>query len=188
MKIIILEGIATSGKTTIKDLLVSEFKKRKLKFAVINEEQTLIPILENTNKDVSVNFMSKILDKFLALDKDVLIFDRFYFTHIFRTSSKIENFIVIENKLSKYNILLVLLTINEDRISERVQHAISHRDQQWSNFVKKKGNDFEIEKYYIEQQRLLLKLLEETKLRYMIKDSTSSNFEEIVKSILKNME
>ena len=44
-KIIILEGIATSGKTTLKDKLVEYFATTNSKFVVVGEDQTLMPIL-----------------------------------------------------------------------------------------------------------------------------------------------
>ncbi len=187
MKIIILEGIATSGKTSIKNLLVAEFKKKGMEFSVIDENQTLMPILDNADKDVSIQFLRKILNKALSLEKDVLIFDRLYFTHIFRTASNIDDFSEIEKMLSEHDVLLALLTIDEQKISERIQFAISHRDGRWIKFVRKKGNDAEIEKYYVEQQQLLLGLLNKTRITHIVENSTSGDFEGITEAILKRM-
>jgi thymidylate kinase len=183
MKIIILEGIATSGKTTVKNLLISKFEKSGTNFAIIDENETLMPILENTDKKISLKLLTGILNKYFAVEKDVLIFDRLYFTHIFRTASSIKDFAKIENLLSRHNALLVLLIIEEQKISERIKNAMLHRDQKWTNFVREKGNDLDIEKYYIQQQQFLLELLNQSKLSHIIENSTNGNFEEIAENI-----
>lgn len=187
MKIIILEGIATSGKTSIQNLLISEFEKRNIDFAVVDENQTLMQILENTDKSVSVKFLLKILNKFFALNKDVLIFDRLYFTHVFRTSSTIDDFAEIEDLLAGHDALLVLLTIDEQKISDRVQSAMLYRGQKWANFVRRKGNDSEIESYYVQQQQFLLKLSSKSRLPHVVENSTAGDFEKITKTILKKI-
>lgn len=47
MKIIILEGIATSGKTSIIKYLSKFFVQNNYKFTIISEDKTLMPILHN---------------------------------------------------------------------------------------------------------------------------------------------
>ena len=55
MKIIILEGIATSGKTTIKNNLVNAFIKKGVSFSSIEEEETLMSIRDNQDKETISN-------------------------------------------------------------------------------------------------------------------------------------
>ena len=185
MKIIILEGIASSGKTTVKNNLLSKFKKDKISCEVIGEEKTLMPILENTDRDISLNFLSNVLEKVLNQDKNVIIFDRLFFTHIFRTASKLSDFKNIENILLKHRVLLILLVIQEEKIAERIFGAMKHRDKKWEEYIRKKGNDKEIVDYYKKQQQFLLKLTKQSNIPHIIEDSTDLNFERIQKTILK---
>ena len=187
MKIIILEGIASSGKTTVKNNLLSKFKKDKISCEVIGEEKTLMPILENTDRDISLNFLSNVLEKVLNQDKNVIIFDRLFFTHIFRTASKLSDFKNIENILLKHRVLLILLVIQEEKIAERIFGAMKHRDKKWEEYIRKKGNDKEIVDYYKKQQQFLLKLTKQSNIPHIIEDSTDLNFERIQKTILKKM-
>lgn len=187
MQIIILEGIASSGKTTIKNHLLSEFGKRKLGYKVIDEKKTLMPILKNTAKTLSLKFLSNLLKKELNQDTAILIFDRLFFTHIFRTASKLPDFKHIENILLKYDTLLVLLIIQEEKIAERIFRAMQHRGKKWKTFVKEKGNDKEIIEYYKKQQQFLLKLTKQSSIPHITEDSTDMDFERIKKTILKKI-
>jgi len=122
MKVIISEGIATSGKTTIKNALIKEFKDQGLSYKFIDEEEILIPIPESTDRQVAINFLLNIFERiFNSSDKnDVILFDRLYFTHVFRTNSNIDDFQEIENILSRFDTTLVILTINEEKIPDRI--------------------------------------------------------------------
>jgi len=190
MKILILEGIATSGKTTIKNKLVDSFKKRGLNYLVIEEDKTLMPILNNTSADVSINHLSKILKNVLFLKKkDIIIFDRLYFTHIFRTESNLKDFKKIESLLSKKNAFLVFLKIDKKKISERIFNALKNERAKtsWVNYIKKKGTNIEIINYYQKQQDMLLDLLKKTKIKNKTYNTTNLNFDLITKNILKNL-
>ena len=63
MKILILEGIATSGKTTIKNKLEKYFDKKDLKYLVVEEDETLMPILHNTTKRLAIAHLKKVIEK-----------------------------------------------------------------------------------------------------------------------------
>lgn len=184
MKIIILEGIATSGKTSVKDKLKELLIEKGITFSIVEETETLLPILNNADKKVSIDFLNNILDKSLAKKKDFIIFDRFFFTHIFKTNSSTEDFREIENTI-KNNSLLVFLKIDESKIPERITYAREQREKSWDEFVSQKGNDKEIYQYYINQQGSLLNLLEKTSLRYKIYNTTDMNFENVAKDILQ---
>ncbi|KKP68813.1 MAG: hypothetical protein UR66_C0003G0078 [Candidatus Moranbacteria bacterium GW2011_GWE1_35_17] len=184
MKIIILEGIATSGKTSVKNKLIENLNKKGLSFSIIEEDETLLPILDNKDKQISVDLLREIIIKKLKEEKDFIIFDRLFFTHIFRTNSSIKDFEEIENLL-KNNSLLIFLKIDELKIPERINTARNHRDKEWNDYVDKKGTNKEIYQYYIKQQRLLLNLLDETSLKYKIFDTTQMDFENIANEILK---
>ena len=79
MKIIILEGIATSGKTSVKNRLAEAFAEKGLNFSIIEEDETLMPILHNTDKQVSIDLLKKVIGNALKEKKDFVIFDRLFF-------------------------------------------------------------------------------------------------------------
>lgn len=185
MKIIILEGIATSGKTSVKNKLADAFVEKGINFSIIEEDKTLMPILHNTDKQVSIDLLKTVIGNALKEKKDFIIFDRLFFTHIFRTKSSIEDFREIEN-LIKNQSFLVFLKIDEENIPERIMYARQHRDKSWNEYVSKKGSDEEIYQYYINQQRLLLNLLKHTFLKYKTYDTTNMNFINVAKMILED--
>ncbi|MCX6758183.1 MAG: hypothetical protein NTX14_00560, partial [Candidatus Nealsonbacteria bacterium] len=60
MKIIILEGIATSGKTIVIKELSKALIKQKASFSVMSEVETLLPLLDNKDKRKSIEFLKPI--------------------------------------------------------------------------------------------------------------------------------
>ena len=185
MKILILEGIATSGKTSVKNKLADAFVEKGINFSIIEEDETLMPILHNTDKQVGIDLLKKVIDNALKAEKDFIIFDRLFFTHIFRTNSTLEDFQEIEDMLGGQS-LLAFLKIDEAAIPERVKNARGHRGKEWDEYVSKKGSDEEIYQYYINQQRLLLDLLKHTSLKYKIYDTTDIEFKNVANEILKD--
>lgn len=182
-KILILEGIATSGKTTILNLIKTRFENKIIK--IVEEDETLMPILHNTSRDIALKHLKAVLDIYLNLDFDILIFDRLYFTHIFRTESIIEEFRKIENKLVEFDCSLVFLKVDENMVLKRIQDAIEYRDIGWVKYVKSKGNFEDIEQYYINQQRELEKLVDNSKLQTNSVNVTKNNYDEVVEEIIE---
>jgi len=185
MKVLILEGIATSGKTTIKNKLVDFFKKRGLNYLVIEEDKTLMPILHNTNKKIAITHLKKAIKKASARKKDILIFDRLYFTHIFRTKSSINDFKSIEDLVKKSG-LLIFLEIDKKEIGKRIFDTMKQRPK-WADYVNKKGNKEEIINYYTTQQKLLLKLLRKSSIKHITYNSTKQNFNNIAKDVIAKL-
>lgn len=183
MKIIILEGIATSGKTSIKNKLAEILTEKGINFSIIEETVTLMPVLNNTDKQISIDLLKNIINKALKEKNDFVIFDRLFFTHIFKTNSSIEDFREIENMLCNKS-LLAFLKIDESKIPERIASARKHREESWNEYVSKKGSDEEVYQYYINQQKNLLNLLKETSLKYKLYDTTNMDFTSIAKDIL----
>lgn len=183
MKIIILEGIATSGKTTIKNKLAKIFQEKGFDFSIVEEDETLMPIIDNFDRQISINLMKKVIGDALNSGKQIIVFDRLFFTHIFRTNSAISDFKEIEDML-KVNSLLVFLKIAEEKIPERIANARKHRDQAWNEYVSKKGSEEEINGYYINQQKMLLDVLKKTSLKFRIYDTSEMNFDKISQDIV----
>ncbi len=185
MKIIILEGIATSGKTSVKNKIAEALDEKKVNFSIIEEDKTLMPILHNTDKQTSINLLKTVIGNALKEEKEFIIFDRLFFTHIFRTKSSIKDFKEIES-LVKNQSFLAFLEINHAKIPERIMYARQNRDKSWNAYVSKKGSDEEIYQYYINQQIFLLNLLKHTSLKYKIYDTTDMDFKNVAKMILED--
>jgi thymidylate kinase len=185
MRILILEGIATSGKTTLKNKLKKYFDKRGLSCLVVEEDETLMPILNNTSKKIGIIHLKKIIKKALTQKKDIFIFDRLYFTHIFRTKSSINDFKRIENLLKKSG-LLIFLKIDKKKIGKRIFDTMKQRPK-WAVYVRKKGTKKEIIDYYTNQQELLLKLLKKSSLKHIVYNVTEKNFDDIAKDIINKL-
>ena len=187
MKLIILEGIATSGKTTIKNLLEKYLKTNNLNYQIIKEDETLMPIHKNTNKEIAKTHLNKILNKYLKKNIDYLIFDRLYFTHIHRTNSTLIDFKEIEIQLLKQNTQIIYLKINTNSIMKRITNAMTHRTKSWGNYIKSLGNKTEIQNYYSNQQKTQTKYLKKTKIKNTIYNTTNLDFETITKEIIKTL-
>ncbi|MBI2410834.1 MAG: hypothetical protein HYV32_03005 [Candidatus Kerfeldbacteria bacterium] len=187
MKIIILEGIATSGKTIINNLLIQYCREKNLTYAVIGEEETLMPILHNTDVDIAKQHLKKILEQYLQQHVDVLIFDRLYFTHVFRTQSSIHDFQDIEDLLREHDVHLYLFTIDEERISQRIFDAMKHREQAWQKYVESKGNREEIISYYTNQQRWLMEQVQQSSVPHTILNTTDMDFDYCMQKIVTSI-
>jgi len=187
MKLIILEGIATSGKTTIKNLLKKHLKENNKNYKIIEEDETLMPIHKNTDKKIAKTHLKKILTKYLNQKIDYLIFDRLYFTHIHRTNSNLEDFKEIETQLQQKTSQIYYLKINNNKIKERIYNAIKHRPKDWGNYIKNLGTEKEMINYYTNQQKKQLNNLKETKIKNKIYNTTNLEFEKIANQIIKTL-
>ena len=185
MKIIIIEGIATSGKTNLLNQFKTYFKQNKLNYLIIDEYEILMPILHNKSKDTALNHLNKIIEKYNFKKYDYILLDRFHITHIFRTKSQIKDFIKIENYLTQFDTKICLLKINIDKISERITNAMKHRPKEWETFVRKIGDDKQIFNYYKTQQDTLKQLLKNSKLKNKQFNTSLMDFEKTFNNILR---
>lgn len=181
MHIIIFEGIATSGKSTLIKILQKSFKTQ-----VFSEEQTHEPIMEDTS-NANVPFFKALLYK---IDKqtEVVIFDRLYLTQAFRAGVSLNVYSEVEQYLFTRDSTTIFLKVDETAIAERVMKAAEHRQASWGDYIRTKGKTpEEIAGYYIKQQRSQLELLEQSKLPYKIFNTTNHDYQKIadkIKSII----
>jgi uncharacterized protein (DUF952 family) len=98
----------------------------------------------------------------------------------------VKDFCEIKN-LIKENATLVLLKIDEALIPERIEYARKHRDKAWNDYMDKKGSKEEANNYYIAQQRLLLRLIQNSSLDRKIYDTSNLDFSRIAKDIVKSV-
>ncbi|MET1033418.1 MAG: hypothetical protein ABWX94_02875 [Candidatus Saccharimonadales bacterium] len=186
MKILILEGIATSGKSTITKTIEEQLEG--LSIIVATEEETHIPIMKQTNKLHTV-FFEDLFKRLIDKNPDLVIFDRLYLTQAFRAGVSISDYSDLEDLLSKCETLTVFLKVNNSAIAERVTKAAEHRDPAWGEYIKTKGKTIsEIADYYISQQRNQIDLLKTSNLPYMICNTTNHDYKETVQQILQKLQ
>lgn len=185
MTILIFEGIATSGKTSVEQELATILANNEVGFEVISEDKTLMPILDNTDKEVGLQLLSESLDDAINKDERVIIFDRFHFTHVFRTRSTIQDFAAVEQELLRHNAVVLFLKVSEQDIPARIAWAIEHREKEWGEHVRRKGSMDEIIEYYKNQQRELEQVLTKTSLPVAVYDTSDLGFKRIAESIFK---
>ena len=184
MKIIILEGIATSGKTSVRNELENILTARNADYLFVEEEETLLPLLHNKSVDESADYLRVLLQKYTASRKEVLIFDRLFLTHVWRVQADIERFRDSLTMLMDVHTTICFLQIPEQLIPARVGNAMAHRDEQWVKYVKSKAStDAEIFEYYIGQQKKLLTLLDEIPLPHKVFDTGDTDFRKIASEI-----
>lgn len=181
MKLLILEGVATSGKSTLTDKLRHKLGKENV--VVYSEEDTHIPIMDKP-QELHIDFFRSLITKLAATEADLVIFDRLYLTQAFRANATIDDYADIENSLQQYPVLTAFLKVDEDAIAERVQLATLHREESWGEYVKTKGATFtEIADYYIKQQLRQLELLDKSKLEYIILNTTHHDYDQAAQEI-----
>lgn len=183
MTVIIFEGIATSGKSTlIKILQENTLVGRKV--TVFTEEQTHEPIMKDIS-DTNVPFFKSLLTK-VDEDSDVVIFDRLYLTQAFRAKIDLATYADIEQSLSRYSAVTIFLKVDESAIAERVMKAAEHRQTSWGDYIRTKGRTVEeIAEYYIGQQRSQLQLLEQSRLPHHTLDTTNHEYDKLAEEIKK---
>jgi thymidylate kinase len=184
MKTLIFEGIATSGKSTITDYLVKSLKD-EMTIELATEEQTHEPIMEQRS-NLNTLFFQKLINKLTLKHPDLLIFDRLYITQAYRAESNLAEYSAIEDALKPHSPHTIILKVNEEAIAGRIKAASEHREAEWRDYLKTKGNNFEeIAQDYIEQQRGLLSLVKQSKLPYTIFDTTDHDYKTITENILQ---
>ncbi len=184
MKTIILEGIATSGKSTIINKAEEIIKDTAL-LKVVSEEQSLMATVDNTSLEVSIEYLNRLLSEVYDEEYNLVVFDRLHLTHAFRTNSGIEDYASIEEQLLKHSPEIIFLEIRDSAIKERVKRASEHRDPAWKEYITTKGKDFdEIADYYIKQQKRQKELLKQSKISYRIFDVTEHHYAPVLEYIL----
>jgi thymidylate kinase len=178
MKVLIFEGIATSGKSTIISSLQKALPDSRV--AVAGESETHIPIMQETT-DKHIEFFKELIQKHVTERPDVLIFDRLYLTQAFRAKCSINDYAGIEELLSKYSSITIFLRVDESAIASRISKAAEHRGSDY--FASRGESSEEIAQYYIDQQRNQLKLLEQSKLPYVIINTTEHDYEKVIKEV-----
>ena len=171
--IVIFEGIASSGKTTLEKLLVEKLHDD---VAIISEGETLMPIIDNKEAGAALVHLQKQLEAIHKKAVKNIIIDRFHFTHAFRTKSEMSVFSSIEYELQKEgNILTALLVITPGHIKGRIEESIQYRKDDWKNGAQ--GSVDEKVVYYTNQQERLKEIATSSRLPLIIVDTTAKDWE-----------
>ena len=182
MKIILFEGIAGSGKTTLQKMLVEQLEDS----VVISEEKTLMSLVDNRDAAVALEHLNAILDEMKAHNTSYLILDRFHLTHAFRTKSNLSDFSLIENELAKIgDVLIVLLAVDEQNIQERIEETMAHRKENWKTGGQGAKTMEEKVVYYTNQQKVLKEQLGQSRFPSIIVDTTQKDWRGNVEQIME---
>lgn len=176
MRTIAFEGIATSGKTTIIEHLVQLLNAAGKSHLVIREDKTIMPVLYNEEVSASLELLEKAITEAFTRPQDVYIFDRLHLTHVARTESDIATFKSIEQLLGAYNPVIILLTVGEAKIPDRVRWALANRDESWVRHARRRESDEAIFAHYIEQQRDIVRIVGTSTLPHEIIDTSDLDF------------
>lgn len=187
MKIIILEGTSTGGKTTLAKLISKKLGQLGKTVLVISEDQTLIPILQNKDPRKAVSHLLDVVKSSLSKDVDYLIFDRLHLTPIAITNSDIKTFSEIEELLLSHETMLVSINIAEDKLLDRVYKALEHRGPSWAAHVEGHGTKEDVKKHYIVAQKKVISHFNQSSLRKISIDATNNNYEQISTQIIKQL-
>lgn len=186
MKIILFEGIAGSGKTTLEKLLAEQLADS----IIVSEDKTLMALVDNRDVSVALGYLHSILDEVKIHNTSYLILDRFHLTHAFRTKSKLSDFSIIEDELAKLgNVLIVLLVIDEKKIQQRIEETMTYRENGWTLGGQGAKTLEEKKVYYRNQQKVLKEELRQSRFQSIVIDTTEKewrkNIEQIMDSIKK---
>jgi thymidylate kinase len=188
MKILIIEGIPTSGKSSLIKNISELLGENRVK--VYGEPETHIPIMDKP-EELHIEFFESLLQDAARSDADLVIFDRFYFTQAIRAKVGINAYSEIEDLLARQKTLVVYLQVDESAIADRVRLAAEHRDKEriedfeWGEYFQTKGETSdEIAKHYAMQQRDKKELLNQSKLKSRIFDTTHHEYQAIADQII----
>jgi len=182
MHILIFEGIATSGKSTLIEQLKNSLNDKQV--TVVDEDETHVPIMNETDS-THIDFFTNLVQQKTSVDSDVVIFDRLYLTQAYRAKVGLTPYEGLERLLLPLQPLTVFLKVENEAIAERVLKASQHRDDTWKDYIWTKGKTVEqIAQYYIDQQTSQLELLKFSIIPYRIFDTTEHTYAEITQQLV----
>lgn len=188
MNILIVEGIPTSGKSSLIENISKLLNENQVK--VFGESKTHIPIMDKPN-ELHIEFFMALLQDAAKSSANFVIFDRFHFTQASRAKASTGKYLEIEDLLTKQRTLVAYLRVDESAIADRIRFAAEHRDKerieyfQWGEYFQTKGRTFnEIAKHYAAQQRSNIELLNQSTLKSRIFNTTNHDYQAVANQII----
>lgn len=185
--LIILEGASTVGKTMVQKALANILSKKQIKYRIIDQNEGLPPeTFSHLDPKKSREFLNGYLKENCQNPDTIYIFDRLHLSHFAITNGSTEDVEQIETELLKYNTLLVLLVIDEEKIKDRIEGAIKYRGDQWIENLALHGDTRDDQaKWHARTQKKHANQYEMNKLPKVIYNTTNSNFSEIAQQIFE---
>jgi len=187
MKLLIIEGTSTSGKTTLANILDKKLNVSGRSSRLVREDKTLMPVLKSDDPAVHVEHIEKIIASISKEDYEFVITDRFHLTSAAVCNMPESDFSKIEDSLLNFDPLIVFLEIDSDKLGSRIFEAMKHRDPSWNEHVTSKGTKEEITSWYLKTQEKLLSRIDTSRLKHLKFNATDSNYEKIAKEIIKEI-
>ena len=126
-KIIILEGISTSGKSLLQNFLKNYFEKNGKKVASVDEKEGLNALLDKQNRSLtkSLGVLKSLILNYTSQNYDYIIFDRFHISHNGTLKdSNFEDFDEIEYLLKKFDSKIIYLHVDNSKIIQRIRTVL----------------------------------------------------------------
>ena len=127
-KIIILEGMSTSGKSLLQNFLKINLEKEGKKVASVDEKEGLNILLDKQNRSLtkSLEVLKSLILDHTTQNYDFIIFDRFHISHNGTLKdSKFEDFDEIESLLKKFDSKIIYLHVDNSKIVQRIRTVLN---------------------------------------------------------------
>ncbi len=187
MKLVIIEGTSTSGKTTLANLLNEKYKVLGRSSHLVKENKTLMPVLRSSDPFVHIGHINKIIASISKEKYDFAITDRLHLTSAAVCDMSKTDFEKIEDSLLKFDPVIIFLEIDSDKLGNRIFEAMKHRGPSWNKHVIAKGTKKDIASWYLETQEKLLSRLKSSRIKHLNFNATDSNYEKIANKILREL-
>lgn len=175
--------MSTAGKTMVQKSLAGILDKNRIKYRIVSQTEGLPPdTFQHYDPKKSVEFLHSFLDGIKRDHDKVIICDRLHISHIAITNAD-EHLADIEKQIRSHDPIIILLTVNEKIIDDRLQGAIKHRGQRWVDEMERKGDRTESTSWFTNTQKRLLGLYGASELPKIMIDSSNSNFDGIADDI-----
>lgn len=182
-KILIFEGVATSGKSTIEAELGKICENSGLSFVLYHEDETVIPLLGDKSIESSITLLDQILEKLRTDTHDVVAIDRFYLTHLERTGAALGVYKGIADELTSLGARIICLKLDEEKIRERLEDAMARRSKKFADYINERGGVEAAIPKYIKQQSKLLDLLSQSGIPFSVYDTSEMQLDSVAREI-----
>lgn len=186
VKVVILEGVTTTGKTSVFNNLKAFAEENNLNWVFVSEKETIIPIIDSENQKVNNEHFLDLLNKTFQKKSSVYVFDRLHFSSIFKTHATINDLAPIEDKLLKFDSYVFMMHTSKEILRQRIIESMNYRDIDWSKYLLKKtgGSKDKVAQLYIDRQDKVIDLLKQSKLNVCMCNTDSQNFVKPTRKII----
>lgn len=115
--VIILEGVTTTGKTTVFNNLRRFSEENNLNWVFVSEKETVISIIDSTNQDSNNEHFLNLFEEVFNKKADVYVFDRLHFSSIFKTKATIDGLKSVEDKLSEFESYIFMMYVPKIKLN-----------------------------------------------------------------------